>query len=61
MDNISRRNVLAASVAGGLIAAATAAEAQAPSQIPQPSRSPALAAPISVRAIFHVTVKTPTY
>jgi oxalate decarboxylase len=40
MDNISRRNVLAASVAGGLIAAATAAEAQAPNQIPQPSRGP---------------------
>jgi oxalate decarboxylase len=40
MDNISRRNVLAASVAGGLIAAATAAEAQAPNQIPQPSRAP---------------------
>src|ERR1700733_1617360 len=38
MDNISRRNVLAASVAGGLFAAATAAEAQ--NQIPQPSRAP---------------------
>src|SRR6201747_2753375 len=37
MDNISRRNVLAASVAGGLLAA-TAAEAQ--NQIPQPSRAP---------------------
>src|SRR5882757_9772935 len=40
MDNISRRNVLAASVAGGLLAAATAAEAQNPNQIPQPSRAP---------------------
>jgi oxalate decarboxylase len=40
MDNISRRNVLAASVAGGLFAAATAAEAQGPNQIPQPSRAP---------------------
>jgi oxalate decarboxylase len=40
MDNISRRNVLAASVAGGLIAVATAAEAQSPNQIPQPSRAP---------------------
>jgi oxalate decarboxylase len=42
MDNISRRNVLAASVAGGLFAAATAAEAQAPNQIPQPSRAPGI-------------------
>jgi oxalate decarboxylase len=40
MDNISRRNVLAASVAGGLFAAATAAEAQSPNQVPQPSRAP---------------------
>jgi oxalate decarboxylase len=39
MDNISRRNVLAAGVAGGLIAA-TATEAQTPNQIPQPSRAP---------------------
>src|ERR1700709_75315 len=39
MDNISRRNVLAASVAGGLFAAPTAAEAQSPNQIPQPSRA----------------------
>src|SRR5882757_8152901 len=42
MDNISRRNVLAASVAGGLLAAATAAEAQNPNQIPQPSRAPGI-------------------
>jgi oxalate decarboxylase len=42
MDNISRRNVLAASVAGGLFAAATAAEAQSPNQIPQPSRAPGI-------------------
>src|ERR1700709_2872679 len=42
MDNISRRNVLAASVAGGLLAAPTAAEAQSPNQIPQPSRAPGI-------------------
>lgn len=40
MDSISRRNVLAAGVAGSLIAASTIADAQTADQIPQPSRGP---------------------
>lgn len=39
MDHISRRNILAAGVAGGLMAASTIAQAQSPDQKPQPSRS----------------------
>lgn len=40
MDNLSRRNVLLAGVAGGLVAASTIAEAQSPNQGLQPSRAP---------------------
>lgn len=39
MDQISRRNILVAGVAGGLLATAATANAQT-DQIPQPSRSP---------------------
>lgn len=40
MNHISRRNILAAGVAGGLMAASTIAEAQSPDQKLQPSRGP---------------------
>lgn len=40
MDSISRRNILAAGVAGSLIAATTIADAQNADQIPQPRRGP---------------------
>jgi oxalate decarboxylase len=38
MDSISRRNMLAATAAGGLLTAATAAGAQTSDTLPQPQR-----------------------
>jgi oxalate decarboxylase len=38
MDPISRRSMLAATAAGGLLTAATAASAQTSEQVPQPQR-----------------------
>jgi oxalate decarboxylase len=40
MNDISRRSILVAGVAGGLMAASTIAEAQTSGQTPQPSRGP---------------------
>jgi len=58
MDPISRRNMLAATAAGGLMTAAGVAHAQSGAPIPQPQR-PDMAAPISVRAISCATSKIP--
>lgn len=42
MNDISRRNILVAGVAGGLMAASTIADAQTSGQTPQPNRSPGI-------------------
>src|SRR5258707_15865482 len=40
MSEFSRRNILTAAAAGGLLTAASVAIAQTPDQVPQPSRAP---------------------